>query len=72
MTIPKHVNPDLVNERKKATFDVEEFTAFIHDGESFLQLKRLAGELLIKKIASAMRCKYHIILCIRDIYTYVY
>lgn len=62
MPIPKHVNPDLVKERNSATFDVEEFSILIYDGESILELKRLAGELLTKKIASAMRCKY--IICI--------
>ncbi|XP_049308027.1 probable peroxisomal acyl-coenzyme A oxidase 1 [Bactrocera dorsalis] len=58
MTIPKTVNPDLANERKKATFDVEEFTAFIHDGESFLQLKRLAEEELFSDLPDPVELDY--------------
>ncbi|XP_030380571.1 probable peroxisomal acyl-coenzyme A oxidase 1 [Scaptodrosophila lebanonensis] len=38
--VPKTINPDLQKERKAATFDVEEFATWWHDGEAKLRAKR--------------------------------
>lgn len=40
------VNPDLVKERNKCTFDKEEFTRWWYGGEEELKRKRLIGNFL--------------------------
>lgn len=43
------VNPDLENERKKCTFDVEEFARWWNDGAENLQAKRESGKYISYK-----------------------
>jgi hypothetical protein len=38
------LNPDITNERKKATFDVEEFAVWWNNGKKSLAEKRTRGE----------------------------
>lgn len=40
----KTVNPDLVRERQKASFNVEEFTIWWHDGETKNEERRALGK----------------------------
>ncbi|XP_054739565.1 probable peroxisomal acyl-coenzyme A oxidase 1 [Anastrepha obliqua] len=65
MSIPKDINPDLAKERKSATFDVEEFSAWIYDSANLLQMKRLIEEELYKDLDDPIELDY---LSYEDIY----
>lgn len=41
------INPDLIEERSKVEFNVEEFTNFFYGGEDKVQEKRFLGEISI-------------------------
>ncbi|XP_011193063.1 probable peroxisomal acyl-coenzyme A oxidase 1 [Zeugodacus cucurbitae] len=65
MSIPKQINPDLVKERKNATFDVEELSALIYDGDDKLQLKRLVEDELYADLPDPIELDY---LSYEDVY----
>ncbi|CAD7014207.1 unnamed protein product [Ceratitis capitata] len=65
MSIPKQINPDLVKERESATFDVEEFSAWIYDDINLLQMKRLVEEELFKDSPDPIELDY---LSYEDVY----
>lgn len=48
MTQSTKVNPDLVEERQKVSFQVEDFTNWFHDGAEKVKQKRFYGKIHVK------------------------
>lgn len=57
VTMPETVNPDLENERRKCTFDVEELARYWIGDQAELEEKRARGELSLEKKISKKRIK---------------
>lgn len=54
-SISDKMNPDLVKERQKCSFDVEEFARWWNGGDKKLQEKRDRGKLHKKSLVSKKR-----------------